>query len=168
MSISLSDLILSFPPSVPWRRPISCVCSKVTFLGGMVTFTTGLTGWVGRSWFSAISLVCFVCVGIVGNVIFRAKVCLITVIVVVTITGNICVVLVLVVLSFELTALVSVVTWFLAVVSSWFGFSWIWLCGLVHHSIYLQRIWSFKRFSSNSLPGMTQSVYMFHFPNAPE
>ena len=35
----------------------------------MVRFATGLTGWVDSSWFSVISVVCFVCVGFVGNLV---------------------------------------------------------------------------------------------------
>ena len=65
--ISLFDLILSFRPSVPGRRSISCVCSKVAFLCGMVNFTTGLIGLVSKSRFSVFLIFCIVCNGIVGN-----------------------------------------------------------------------------------------------------
>ena len=80
LGISLLDLFLSFPSSVPGRRPISCVCSKVTFLCGMLSFTLGLTRWVDRTRYSVLLFVCFVCVGIVGNLIVGVRIYLTTVI----------------------------------------------------------------------------------------
>ena len=141
---SLLDLILYFRPSVTGRRYIICVCSKVAFLCGMVSFTTGLTMSVDSSKFSVSLIFCVVRFGIVGTLIVLVGACLTTVINFVVIVGTICFLLVLVFLSFELTALVSIVTWFFAVVASWFDFSWVLLCGLLHHSNYLQLICSFQ------------------------
>ena len=78
LNFSLLDLILSFRLSVPGRRSLSCVCSKVTILCGMVSFTTGLKGRVDRSRFSVISGICIVCVGIVKNLFVGVTVCLTT------------------------------------------------------------------------------------------
>ena len=94
------------------RRSISCVCSKVSFLCGLVSLTTGFTGWVDRSRFSVISVIRIVWVDIVGNLIVGVRVYLTSVIVVVVIAGTIPVVFGLVFLSFGLTSLVSVVSWF--------------------------------------------------------
>ena len=144
LSISLLGLILSSQPSVPLRRSTNCVCSKVTIFCGMVSFTTGLTGWEDRSWFSVISVVCIVRVDIVGHLIVGVRVCLNTVIVVVVVAGTIRVVLGLVFFSFALTALVSKVTWLFAVVTSWFEFFWILLSGFLRYNFYLQLNWSFQ------------------------
>ena len=109
----------------------------------MVRSPTGVTGWVNRSWFSVISVICIVCVGNVGYFFVGAKVCLTTVFVV-AIAGTIRLVFGLLFLSFEMTALALVVTWLFAVVTWWFGFFWILLCGLWCHSVYLQIIWSLQ------------------------
>ena len=92
----------------------------------MISFTTGLTRWVDTSKFSVFLIVCIDCVGVVGNLIVGVRVCLATVIAVVVIAGTICVVLGRVFLSFELTAMVSVVNWLFAVVASlgFSGFGW--------------------------------------------
>ena len=66
LGISLLDLILSFWSSDPERQSVRCVCSKVTFLCGMVSFSTGLTGWIDRSRTSVFLILCNVCIGIVG------------------------------------------------------------------------------------------------------
>ena len=137
------DLILSFRSLIPVRRFISCVCSKVKFLCGMVSFITGLTGWIDKSSFFVISVICIVPVGIVGNLIVGARVCLATVFVVAVIAGTIFVALGLVLPLFELMALVSVVAWLFELVTSWFGFFLSLLCDLLRHSIQMQRIWSF-------------------------
>ena len=43
---SLWDLILSFRSSMPGRRSVGCIGSKLAFLCGVVCFPTYLTGWV--------------------------------------------------------------------------------------------------------------------------
>ena len=78
-----------------------------------------------------------------GIVIDVVRVCLTTTINVVLVS-TLRVILGLVFISFELTALVLKVTWLFAVVASWFGFSWVLLCGLLRHSVYLQFIWGFQ------------------------
>ena len=147
-NISLLDLVLSFRSCIPGRRSVRCVCSKVAFLSGVVSFTTGLAGLVDRSGFSVFLIICIVCVGIAGIFIVGVGVGLTTIIVV--IVGTIRVISGLVSFSFELTALVLLMTWVFAVVTSWFRIFWSLLCGLSRHSIYLQLIWSFQT-SSNSL-----------------
>ena len=67
-----------------------------------------------------------------------------TTVIVVVFAGTVRVVLGLVFLFFEFTALVSVVTWPFAVVTIWFGFFWIFLCGLLRHSFFMQFIWRFQ------------------------
>ena len=67
---------MCFRQSVPWRRSISSVCSKVTFFSGKVGFTTGLTRWVERSWFSVSSVFSVFCIGIVGYLIDGVRFCL--------------------------------------------------------------------------------------------
>ena len=79
------------------------------------------------------------------------RVCLGTTIVVFVFCSTICIVLDLVFLSFELTALISIVTWLFAMVACWFGFFRILLCVLLHHSIQLLSSGASKPFSSNSL-----------------
>ena len=144
MGISLLDQILSSRPSNPVRRSISCVCSRVKVLSGKVSFTIGLTRWVDRCRFRVTSVICFVCIGIIGNLTVGVRVCLTTDIVVVDLVIVVLVVLCLIFLSFDLTALVAVVSWLFAVVASWFGFFCVSLCGLLRHSIYLQLFWSFQ------------------------
>ena len=75
----------------------------------MVTFTTGLTGWVDRSVFSVFLIFYIVCVGIVDDLFVGVRIYLTTLIVVV-VAGTNQVVLGLVFLSFVLVALVSIVT----------------------------------------------------------
>ena len=101
-------------------------------------------------WFSIISVVYVVCVGIVGNVVVGVRVCSTTVVVLV-IAGKISSSLGVAELSFELTTLISVMAWPFAVVTSWFGFRRIWFCGLLRHSSHLQFFGASKQFSSNSL-----------------
>ena len=124
LSVSLCDLSRSFRSSVLGRLSIRCVCSGVTFFCRVDSYATGLAGWVDSSWFSVISVSCFVCLGFVGSLVTRVEVCLTTVVMIVF-ASTICVVLSLVFPSFGLKALGSVVMWLLAVVTSWLGFFWI-------------------------------------------
>ena len=119
MSIILLALVLSFRPSISWRRSVRCVCSKITFLCGVVSSTTCLTGWEDRSR-SSVSLIIYIAsFGIVCNfVVVVVRVSLGATIVVV---GNICVISCLVFLSFELTALILMVAWFFTMVARWSG-----------------------------------------------
>ena len=121
MSNSLLDLVLSSGLSFPGRRSASCICSKVAFLCGVVSSTTGLTGWNDRSRSSVFSNICIVRVGVVGNSSVRVRVCLSTTIVIVGIVCTVPVISDLVFFSFELKPLISIVTWFFALVASWFG-----------------------------------------------
>ena len=141
--ISLLDLILSSRPSVPGRQCFSCVCSKVTFPCGTVSFTKCLTGLVDRSRFLVFLVYCNVCSGIVRLSIVGVRVCLTTIIIVV-IAGTIRYNLGWVFFSFELTALVSIVIWLSAKLASWLGFFWVLLSGLLRQSIYLQFILGFQ------------------------
>ena len=50
----------------------------------------------------------------------------------------------LVFFSFELTALILIVTWFFTMVARWFGLVWVLLWGLLRHSVYGHFIWSFQ------------------------
>ena len=105
----------------------------------MVNLITSLTKLVERSRFSAFLIVCIDRVGIFGNLIVGFRICLTTIIVVV-VASSIRVVLGWVFQLFEFKALVSIVTWLFAVVSSWFGSLRIWFCGLLRHSVYLHLV----------------------------
>ena len=132
-SISLLGLVLSLRPSIPGRRSVCCICSKAASLCGVVCSATCLTGRKDRSRFSVSLIICIVAFGIVCNfVIVGVRVCLGTSIVV---GGTICIISRLVFLSFELTALISIVTWLFAMVARWFGLSRVLLCVLLDHSI---------------------------------
>ena len=99
----------------------------------MVSSTTCLTGWEDRSR-SSVSLIIFiVCFGSVGNFVVGVRVCLGTTIV---INGTIRFVSGLVFLSFELTELILIVTWFLTMVARWFGLVRVSLWGLLRHRVY--------------------------------
>ena len=150
MGISSLDLILYFRSPVPGRWFVRCVCSKVAFLSKKASFTTGLIGWVDRSRSSLSSNVCVFSVGIVRNFIVGVDVCLTTIIFVV-IVSTIRFVLGLVFLSFELTALVSILAWLFAVVASWFGFFWVLLRGLLRHKLICSSSGASKPFISHSL-----------------
>ena len=133
----------------------------------MVRFTLGLTGWVDRCSFSAIPVIRIVCVGIVRNPSAGVRVCLPTVIVFVAIAGTIRVVLGLVFFSFELTALVSVVTWLFAVVASWFGFFGDFRVVCYVTVNICSSCGASKPFNSNSLSGCETFCYTFKSPDAP-
>ena len=62
---SLWDLILSFRSSVPGRRSIVCIDSKVTFLCGVVCFSARLTGWINSFRLSIGSVTVFVVVVVI-------------------------------------------------------------------------------------------------------
>ena len=159
LSISLLNLFLSFRPSIPARRFLSYVCTKVTSLCGIVSYTTGgFTSWVYRSGFPVFLIVCFDCIGIVKDFIIGVRACLTTLFVVVF-AGKIRVALGLVFFSFELTALVSIVTRFFAVVASWFGSFWVLLCGLLRHCIYLQLFLSFQTIQLQLLLKLWHNVF---------
>ena len=141
LSIILLTLVLSFRSSIPWRRSVCCVCSKVAFLCEVVISTTCVTGWKD-GFRSSVSLIIYiVCFGIVCNFVVGITVCLGTSIVVV---GTIYLISRLVFLSFELTALVLIVTWFFTMVACWFVLIRILLWGLLRHSVYGRFIWSFQ------------------------
>ena len=141
MSIFLSTLVLSFRSSISWRRSVCCICSKVAFVCGVVISTTCLTGWKNRSRFSVSSSIYIVSFDIVCNfVVDGVRVCLGTSIVAV---GTICSISCLVFLSFELTTLILIVTWFFTMVARWAGLVRVLLWGLLRHSVYGHFVWSF-------------------------
>ena len=142
MSNILLVLVLSFRSSISWRRSVRCVCSKVAFLRGVVSSTTCLTGWENKSR-SSVSLIIYIaCFDIVFNfVVVGVRVCLGTSIVVV---GTICIISRLVFLSFELSALILIVTRFFTMVARWSGFIRVLLWGLLRHSVDGYFIWSFQ------------------------
>ena len=131
----------------------------------MVSFTTDLTGWVDRSWFPVFLVVSIDCVGIFRNFIVGVRVCLTPIIVV---AGTIPVVLGLVSLSFELTALVSIMTWPFAVVATWFRFFWVLVYVLLRHTLSAAHM----ELSNHSVPtpfrDVTQSFHKCYSPNAPD
>ena len=155
LGISLLVLILSFRSSVPGRRSISCICSKVIFLCWMISFTTDLTKWVDRSSFSFLSVIFFVCVGIVGLgsvwppvmlwLFLPAKFVLFW-------DSSFC--------RSSWRHLVSVVTWIFAVVAIWLGFLCVLLCGFMRHSIYLLLIWSFQTIQFQLLFKMWHNLFI--------
>ena len=136
------ELVLSFRSSIPGKRSVRCVCSKVTFLCGMVSFTAGLTRWVNRPMSSAFLIILIVCISNV--VIFFGVSVFLTTIIVVVVFSTIGVISAWEFFPFHLTALVSIVIWLFAMVASWFGLLWVLLCGLLRHNFYLQFIWGFQ------------------------
>ena len=110
----------------------------------MVSSATCLTGWKDRS-SSSVSLDIYIAFfGIVYDfvvVVVGVRVCLGTSIIVV---GTIHVTSRLVFLSFELTALILIVTCFFAMVARWSGFVRVLLWGLLRHSVYGHFVWSFQ------------------------
>ena len=51
---------------MPGRRSIGCIGSKITFLCGVVCFSTCLAGWVNSFWLSFSSVIVFIIVIVVG------------------------------------------------------------------------------------------------------
>ena len=141
LSLILLTLVLSFRSPIPWGRSICCVCPKVAFVCGVVVSTTCLTGWKDRSKSYVSFIIYIVSFGIVCNFVVGVRVCLGTTIVVV---GTFCIISRLVFLSFELTALVLIVTWFFAMVARWSGLARVLLRGLLRHSVYGHFVWSFQ------------------------
>ena len=94
---------------------------------------------------SSLSLIIYIgSFGVVCNfvvIVVGVRVCLGTSIVVI---GNIRNFSRLVLLSFELTALVLIVTWFLTMVARWSGLVRVLLWGLLRHSIDGHFIWGFQ------------------------
>ena len=106
----------------------------------MIGSTTGLTGWQVRSR-SSVSLIFFInCFGFVRSFVVGFRVWLGASIVIV---GTIRFISDLVFLSFELLALILIVTWFFTRVARWFVFVRVLLWGLLRHSVYGHFIWSF-------------------------
>ena len=166
LSISLLDLVLSFWSSIPRRQSVRCIRSKLTFFCGVVSFTTGLTGWVpqvsqGGSHRSPVFLIfCIACVGFVGNFFGGVRVCLTTTISIAIMVGTFRVISGLVFFWFELTTLVPIVTWVFAVVASWLGFFGVLLCSLLRHSVYLQFIWGFQTIQLHFLFKMRHKLFI--------
>ena len=131
----------------------------VTVMRDSYHHTTGPTEWVERSRFLVFLVVCFHRIGVVRKFFVGVRVCMTIFFVVVT-DGTTGVVLDLVFLLFELTALVSIVTWFFEAVASWFGFVWVFLCGLLRHSHYLQITWSFQTIQFELLFKMGHNLFI--------
>ena len=166
MSIILLTLVLSFRSSISWRRSVCCICSDVAILCGVVICTTCLTGWKDRPRTSVFLKIYIVSFRIVCNfVIVGVRGCLGTSIVVV---GTICIISCLVFLSFELTTLILIVTWFFTMVARWSGLVRVFTVGLVAS----QCLWAFHlELPNHSLltpfQDATRSVHTCHFPDAP-
>ena len=143
LSIILRALVLSFWPSISWRRSVRCFCAKIAFLCGVVCSTTCLIGWEDTSR-SSVSLIIYIASFGVGCnfVVVGVRVCLGTTIFVVV--GTIYVISRLFFLSFELTTLVLIVTWFLTMVARWSGLLRVLLWGLLRHSVDGHFIWGFQ------------------------
>ena len=116
----------------------------------MVSFTTGPSGWVDRSRTSFSLNICNVCVGIVGKFIVGVRVCLRTTIVIVVIVGTIRVISGWVSFSFELTPLVSLVSWFLQWWKVGLGFSEFSCVGCCVTFFICKLLGAFKPFNSIS------------------
>ena len=92
------------------------------------------------------------------------KVCLGTSIVVV---GTICIISRLVFLSFELTALILIVTWFFTMVARWSGPVRVLLWGMLRQCLWAFRLELPNHSILTPFEDATQSVHTCHFPNAP-
>ena len=99
----------------------------------MVGSITCPTGWEDRSRPSVSLNSYIVCFGIVCSFVVGVRVCFGTTIVIV---GIVRIIPGLVFFSFELTALILLVTWFFTMVARWFGFVRVLLWGLLRHSVY--------------------------------
>ena len=127
---SFWDLILSFWSSVPGSWSVGCIGSNVTFLCGVVCFSTCLTGWVDSFWLPFSSIAVFVI--IVADIAVRVRGIGVTVFV----SGFILIVFSLFSLFFQQAALVSVMSCFFIVVARWFCSVSFSVCGLLAHSVY--------------------------------
>ena len=130
---SFRRLVLPFRSSLPGRRSISCVGSKVTFFCGVVCLPTCLTGWINSFWLSFRSVTVFIVVGVVPEVGIRVRGGGGTV----SVSRFILIIFSLFSLFFQQSALISIMTWFFTVVARWFGSVDISVCGLLAHSVYL-------------------------------
>ena len=160
LSISLLDSVLSIRPSIPRRLSVSCIGCKVTFHRGVVSYTTGLTRWSDRSGASVSLIIYIVRVGIVWNFIVAFAVCLSTTIVFAIIFGTILVISDLVFFSFELKALIPIVTWLFEMVAGWFGLFRVLLWGLMYHSVDLHFIWGFQTIQFQLLFKMRHNLFI--------
>ena len=164
---SLGDLILSFRSSVPGRRSVGCIGSKVAFHCGLVCSSTCRTGWVNSIRLSLSSATVFVVdvVVIIDDVgdVFRV------IGVTVFISRIILVVFSLLPLFFQQAALISVMSCFL-----YNGGTLVWVCqhwclsvvgaqclsvahqGLPNHS------------ALTPFPGVGQFVHTCHSPSGPD
>ena len=116
---------------MPGRRSIGCIGSKVTFLCGVVCFSTCLTGWVNSFWLSFSSIAVFVVI-IVADIAVRVRGIGVTVFV----SGIILIVFSLFSLFFQQATLISVMSWLFTVVARWFGSVGVSICGLLAHIVY--------------------------------
>ena len=129
----------------------------------MVVSTTCLTGWEDRSRPSVSLIVYIVCFGIEYSFV-GVRVCLGTTIV---IAGAIRIISGLVLFSFELTALILIVTWFFTMVARWFGFVRVLLWGLLRQCLWAFRLGPLNFSVLTPFQDATQSGHSCHFPNAP-
>ena len=116
---------------MPGRRSIGCIGSKVTFLCGVVCFSTCLTGWVNSFRLSFSSVIVSIIV-IVVSITVRVRGVGVTVFV----SGVILIIFSFFSLFFQEATLVSVMPWIFTVVARWFGSVGVSVCGLLTHIIY--------------------------------
>ena len=133
MNSSFVDLSLSIRSSVPGRRSIGCIGSKITFLCGVVCFSTCLTGWVDSFRISLSSVTVFVVIAIIVDLGVRIRVIGATVFV----SRIIFTFFSLFSLFFQQATLISVTSCFITVVARWFGSVGIPVCGLLGHGVCL-------------------------------
>ena len=119
---------------------------------------------------SSVSLIIYIaCFGIVCNSVVEVRVWLGTTIVIVVISSTSRVISGLVFFSFELTALVLIVTWFFIMVARWFGLVRV----LPVELVASQYLWASRLELPNHsiltpFQDATQSVHTCRFPNAPD
>ena len=116
---------------MPGRRSIGCIGSKITFLCGVVGFSTCLTGWVDSFRLSFSFDTVFVVV-IVVNITVRIRGIGGTVFV----SGIIMIIFSLFSLFFQQATPISVMSWLFTVVARWFGSVGVSVCGLLAHIVY--------------------------------
>ena len=133
MNGSFSNLILSFRSSLPGRRSIGCIGSMIASLCGMVCLTTCLTGWVNSFWLSFGPITVPVVVVRIVDVAVWVRGVDITAF----LSRIILIIFSLFSLFFQQSALIFIMSWFLTIVTRWFGSFSICIDSTVGHSIYL-------------------------------
>ena len=162
LCIQLMMSTLSFRFALPGKWPVCCIGSNLISLCGVVHFATCLTAWINSfplSFCSITVLIVFVVIIVVvenrvlGATVFVARI-------------SLCAFNLL--FLFQQATLISIMSWFFAVVARWFVFqrSRLW-----HNSS--QHLFAARQQIPNLLSripflGMWQSVLTCHFPNGPD